>query len=47
MFYECRKSKSDMDEHLKKLYIKAFMEITSDMPKEPDKVSLWEMINEG
>ena len=44
MFYECWMSKKDLDEHLQKLYIKAFLEKTEGMLKEPLKVSRWEMI---
>jgi len=46
MFYECWKSKKDLDEHLQKPYIKAFMEKAGEMLAEPVKVSLWEMLSE-
>ncbi len=46
MFYECWKSKKDLDEHLQKPYIKAFMEAADEMLEEPVKVSLWEMLSE-
>ncbi len=46
MFYECWKSKKDLDEHLQKPYIKAFMEKADEMLEEPVKVSLWEMLSE-
>jgi len=42
MFYECWKSKKD----LQKPYIKAFMEAADEMFEEPVKVSLWEMLSE-
>ena len=45
MFYECWKSKRDLDEHLQKPYTKAFIEKT-EMFAEPLKVSLWGMISE-
>ena len=46
MFYECWKSKKDLDEHLQKPYIKAFMEAAGEMLEEPLNVSLWEMLSE-
>jgi quinol monooxygenase YgiN len=46
MFYECWKSKKDLDEHLQKPYIKAFMETADEMLEEPVKVSLWEKLSE-
>ena len=45
MFYECWKSKRDLDEHLQKPYTKAFIAKT-EMFAEPLKVSLWGMISE-
>ena len=45
MFYECWKSKRDLDEHLQKPYTKAFIE-KKEMFAEPLKVSLWGMISE-
>lgn len=45
MFYECWKSKRDLDEHLQKPYTKAFIEKT-EMFAKPLKVSLWGMISE-
>lgn len=46
MFYECWRSKKDLDEHLQKPYIKNFMEKAGKMLTEPVKVSLWEMLSE-
>jgi len=46
MFYECWKSKKDLDEHLQKPYIKAFIEKADEMLEEPMNVSLWEMLSE-
>ena len=45
MFYECWMSKRDLDEHLQKPHIKAFMDKAGGMLEEPLKVSLWEMIS--
>ena len=45
MFYECWKSKRDLEEHLQKPYTKAFIGKT-EMFAEPIKVSLWGMISE-
>jgi quinol monooxygenase YgiN len=39
-------SKRDLEEHLQKPHIKAFMDKAGGMLKEPLKVSLWEMISE-
>ena len=46
MFYECWKSKKDLDEHLQIPYIKNFMEKAGEMLAEPVKVSLWERLSE-
>ncbi len=45
MFYECWKSKRDLDEHLQKPHIKTFMKKTEGMLKETLEVSLWEIIS--
>ncbi len=44
MFYENWVSKKDLEEHLKKPYIKAFMEKADRLLASPVKISLWEMI---
>ena len=44
MFYENWVNKKDLDEHLKKLYIKNFMEKAGELLASPVKISLWEMI---
>ena len=46
MFYECWKSKKDLDEHLQKPYIKAFMEKTAEMLAGSVNISLWEVLSE-
>ena len=43
-FYENWVSKKDLDEHLKKPYIKTFMEKAGRLLAGPVKISLWEMI---
>ena len=45
MFYENWKSKKDLDEHLRKPYIKTFMEESGGMLAEPVSISLWEMLS--
>jgi len=44
MFYENWVSKKDLDEHLKKPYIKTFMEKAGKLLASPVKITLWEMI---
>ncbi len=44
MFYENWVNKKDLDEHLKKLYIKKFMDKAGELLASPVKISLWEMI---
>lgn len=46
MFYECWRSKKDLDEHLKMPYIKDFMKKAIEMLSEPVEVSLWEKLSE-
>lgn len=46
MFYECWRSKGDLDAHLQKPYIKAFVEKAGEMLTEPLGVSLWSKISE-
>jgi len=46
MFYECWRSKGDLDEHLQKPYIKDFMKKAIEMLSEPVEVSLWERLSE-
>jgi len=45
MFYECWKSKDDLEKHLQKPYIKSFMETADELLAEPLRVSLWEKIS--
>ena len=45
MFYECWKSKDDLEKHLQKPYIKSFMETADELLAEPLTVSLWEKIS--
>ena len=45
MFFECWKSKKDLDEHLQKPYIKTFIEASGEMLADPVSVSLWEMLS--
>jgi len=45
MFYECWKSKDDLEIHLQKPYIKSFMETADELLAEPVTVSLWEKIS--
>jgi quinol monooxygenase YgiN len=45
MFYECWKSKDDLEKHLQKPYIKSFMETADELLAEPVTVSLWEKIS--
>ena len=44
MFYENWANKKDLDEHLKKLYIKKLMDKAGELLASPVKISLWEMI---
>ena len=44
MFYENWVSKKDLDEHLKKPYLKIFMEKAGKLLDGPVKINLWEMI---
>lgn len=46
MFYECWRSKADLDEHLQMPYIKDFMSKAIEMLSEPVEVSLWEKLSE-
>jgi len=45
MFYECWKSKKDLDEHLQRPHIKAFVERAGKMLAEPMSVSLWKILS--
>ena len=45
MFFECWKSKDDLEKHLQKPYIKTFMETADELLAEPVTVSLWEKIS--
>ena len=44
MFYENWVSRKDLDGHLKKPYLKTFMERAKDFLEGPVKITLWEMI---
>ena len=44
MFYEHWADKKDLDEHLKKPYIKTFMDRAEKLLDGPVSISLWEMI---
>ncbi len=45
MFYENWTGKQDLDEHLAKPYLKAFMEKTKGILEEPPEIILWDMIS--
>jgi quinol monooxygenase YgiN len=42
MIYENWASKKDLDDHLKKPYLKSFIEKTKDLLAEPIEITLWE-----
>lgn len=44
MFYEHWADKKDLDEHLKKPYIKIFMDSAAQLLDGPVSITLWEMI---
>ena len=44
MFYEHWADKKDLDEHLKKPYIKTFMETAEKLLDGPVTITLWKMI---
>jgi len=44
MFYEHWADKKDLDEHLKKPYIKTFMDSAAQLLDGPVSITLWEMI---
>ena len=44
MFYEHWADKKDLDEHLKKPYIKTFMDRAEKLLDGPVSITLWEMI---
>ena len=44
MFYESWKSKGDLEQHLRKTYIKRFMEKAEELLAEPVTISLWEKV---
>ena len=44
MFYEHWADKKDLDEHLKKPYIKTFMDRAAQLLDGPVSITLWEMI---
>jgi len=46
MFYECWRSKKDLDEHLQMPYVRHFMKKAGEMLTEPVSVSLWEKLSE-
>ena len=45
MFYECWKSKDDLEKHLQKPHITSFMKTADELLAEPVTVSLWEKIS--
>ena len=45
MFYECWKSRDDLEKHLQKPHIKNFMETADELLAVPFTVSLWEKIS--
>ncbi len=45
MFYENWASKQDLDEHLEKPYLRAFIEKAKDILEEPPEIILWDMIS--
>ncbi len=44
MFYENWANKQDLNEHLKKPYIKSFMEKAESLLAAPVTITLWEMV---
>ena len=44
MVYESWASKNDLDEHLKKPYLKAFLKKANELLAEPVEITLWEQI---
>ena len=44
MVYESWASKNDLDDHLKKPYLKAFLKKTNELLAEPVEITLWEQI---
>ena len=46
MFYECWEGKQDLDEHLQKPYVKAFIQKAEKLLAEPVDISLWRKIGE-
>ena len=47
MFYECWQGKQDLDTHLQKPYIKAFMQSAEKLLADPVDISLWKKIGEN
>jgi quinol monooxygenase YgiN len=44
MVYEGWSSKNDLDDHLKKPYLKAFLKRANELLVEPVEITLWEQI---
>jgi quinol monooxygenase YgiN len=44
MVHESWASKHDLDEHLKKPYLKAFLKNANELLVEPVEITLWEQI---
>ena len=44
MVYEGWSSKNDLDDHLKKPYLKAFLKKANELLAEPVEITLWEQI---
>ena len=47
MFYECWQGKHDLDAHLQKPYIKAFMQSAEKLLADPVDISLWKKIGKN
>lgn len=46
MFYECWRSRQDLDEHLRKPHIRSFMKKADSFLAEPLRVSVWEKLTD-
>jgi len=46
MFYECWRSRQDLDEHLRKPHIREFMKKADSFLAEPLRVSVWEKLTD-
>jgi quinol monooxygenase YgiN len=45
MFYESWGDKSDLEQHLRKPYVKSFMDKADELLSEPVTISLWEKVD--